>query len=105
MVPRGPTYDEIGRAVLLQMKKMTITNFGHSPYRLLGVCFAAERNKWYATAEVNGHPHPYYFEIRPPAGENKDGFDIKLVDYFVAGPSAPYTTWVNPDYVPFAKWN
>ena len=103
MENRGPTYDEIGRAVQLEMKKMTITDCGRRPYRLLGVYFAAERNEWYATAEVVGCPRPYYFKVRPPAGENNEGFDIELVDYIVAGPSAPYTTWIIADRTPLAN--
>lgn len=103
MSNRGTTYDEIGRAVLLGMKKMTITNWGCRPYRLLGVYFAAERNEWYATAEVVGFPRPYYFKVRPPAGGNNEGFSIELVDYIVAGPSAPFTTWIIPVRTPSAN--
>lgn len=97
MENRGPTYDEIGRAVQLEMKKMTITNYDRRPYRLLGVYFAVERNEWYVTAEVVGYPHPYYFKVRPPTDWKNEGFDIELVDYFTAGPSAPYTTLVIAD--------
>ena len=100
---REPTYDEISRKVLLKAKEMPCTDFGRRPCQILGVCFEPERDEWYAAAEVDDFPLPYYFRIRRPAGEKIEELIIGLVDYFVAGSAAPYTTWINPDYASFSN--
>ena len=102
---KEPTIDEIAQAVLLTMKSMSITDFGRKAGQVLGVYIEPAWSEQYVTAEVDGIPRPLYFKVRKRTGANNGKLIVEMVDFFVPGPSAPHTTWINPDCALPAGWN
>ena len=99
------TYTDVSRAVLLKMRGLACTGYGLRPSQVVGIYYKPERDDWYATVEIYGDLQPLCFKVKRGSAEKPGEIGVELINFFVPGPSAPYTTWINPDYVPFAKWN